>query len=197
MLVGRVTGNVVSTNKCDSLRGAKLLIVQPVDLETLQMKDDYVICVDDVGAGVLRIRKLSAPIRHHQKGCVRFQHLWHCGFHRYARRAHLRQGKGDRSMQLAKVIGSMVSTRKCERLQGLKLLVAVPIDMDTFEEKGAPFITVDTVGAGEGEIVMWAGGSSSRQTDLTTNKPVDSSINGIVDFVDILAERKYRKGDER
>ena len=51
MLVGRVTGNVVSTNKCDSLRGAKMLIVQPVDLETLQMKDDYVICVDDVGAG--------------------------------------------------------------------------------------------------------------------------------------------------
>ena len=51
MLVGRVTGNVVSTNKCDSLRGAKLLIVQPVDLETLQLKDDYVICVDDVGAG--------------------------------------------------------------------------------------------------------------------------------------------------
>ena len=91
-------------------------------------------------------------------------------------------------MQLAKVIGSMVSTRKCERLQGLKLLVAVPIDMDTFEEKGAPFITVDTVGAG---------GSSSRQTDLTTNKPVDSSIIGIVDFVDILGERKYRKGDER
>ena len=66
-------------------------------------------------------------------------------------------------MQLAKVIGSMVSTRKCERLQGLKLLVAVP----------------------------------SRQTDLTTNKPVDSSIIGIVDFVDILGERKYRKGDER
>ena len=51
-------------------------------------------------------------------------------------------------MQLAKVIGSMVSTRKSDRLHGLKLLVAVPIDMDTFEEKGAPFITVDTVGAG-------------------------------------------------
>lgn len=51
MLVGRVTGSVISTNKCDSLRGAKMLIVQPVELETLQMKDDYVICVDDVGAG--------------------------------------------------------------------------------------------------------------------------------------------------
>ena len=51
MLVGRVTGNVISTNKSDSLKGAKMLIVQPVDLETLKMKDDYVICVDDVGAG--------------------------------------------------------------------------------------------------------------------------------------------------
>lgn len=51
MLVGRVTGNVVSTNKVSTLLGAKLLIVQPVELDTLAMKDDYVICVDDVGAG--------------------------------------------------------------------------------------------------------------------------------------------------
>ena len=96
-------------------------------------------------------------------------------------------------MQLAKVIGSMVSTRKCDRLEGLKLLVAVPIDMDTFQEKGAPFITVDSVGAGEGEIIMWAGGSSSRQTDLTTGKPVDSTIIGIVDFVDIQGKRVFSK----
>lgn len=96
-------------------------------------------------------------------------------------------------MQLAKVIGSIVSTRKSDKLEGLKLLVAVPIDMDTMQEKGAPFVTVDTVGAGQGEIVMWAGGSSSRQTDLTTGKPVDSSIVGIVDFVDIQGMRKYDK----
>lgn len=51
MLVGRVTGSVVSASKTSALRGAKLLIVQPVELETLCMKDDYVICVDDVGAG--------------------------------------------------------------------------------------------------------------------------------------------------
>lgn len=51
MLVGRVTGSVVSTNKVSALQGAKLLIVQPVELDTLKMKDDYVICVDDVGAG--------------------------------------------------------------------------------------------------------------------------------------------------
>ncbi len=96
-------------------------------------------------------------------------------------------------MQLARVIGSVVSTRKSERLDGLKLLVAVPIDMDTMRDKGAPFVTVDSVGAGEGEIVMWAGGSSSRQTDLTTGKPVDSTIIGIVDFVDIEGLRKYDK----
>ena len=51
MLVGRVTGSVVSTNKTDTLSGCKLLIVQPVDLETLKMKNDYVVCVDDIGAG--------------------------------------------------------------------------------------------------------------------------------------------------
>lgn len=99
-------------------------------------------------------------------------------------------------MQLAKVIGSMVSTRKSDRLHGLKLLVAVPIDMDTFEEKGrAPSSPWTRWAPGEGEIVMWAGGSSSRQTDLTTNKPVDSSIVGIVDFVDILGKRVYDKGN--
>ena len=51
MLVGRVTGSVVSTNKVDTLTGCKMLIVQPVDLQTLKMKDDYVICIDDIGAG--------------------------------------------------------------------------------------------------------------------------------------------------
>ena len=97
-------------------------------------------------------------------------------------------------MQLARVIGSVVSTRKSDRLVGLKLLVAVPIDMDSMQVKGSPFITVDTVGAGEGEIIMWAGGSSSRQTDLTTSKPVDSAIIGIVDYVDIGGQRVYDKG---
>jgi len=51
MLVGRVTGSVVSTHKASALRGAKLMIVQPVELDTLKMQDDYVICVDDAGAG--------------------------------------------------------------------------------------------------------------------------------------------------
>ena len=98
-------------------------------------------------------------------------------------------------MQLAKVVGSLVSTRKSDKLQGMKILVAVPVDMDTFQEKGAPFVTVDAIGAGEGEVVMCVGGSSSRQTDLTTNKPVDNSIVAIVDYVDILGERRFDKAE--
>ena len=97
-------------------------------------------------------------------------------------------------MHLARVIGSVGGSRKAYRLVGLDLLVAVPIDMDSMQEKGSYFITVDTVGAGEGEIIMWAGGSSSRQTDLTTSKPVDSAIIGIVDYVDIGGQRVYDKG---
>ena len=52
MIVGRVTGNVVSSNKVDTLRNAKMLIVQTVDIATMEMKDDYLIMIDDVGAGV-------------------------------------------------------------------------------------------------------------------------------------------------
>lgn len=52
MLVGRVMGNVVSSHKVSSLKGSKLLIVQPVDLATQELGNDYVVCVDDVGAGV-------------------------------------------------------------------------------------------------------------------------------------------------
>ena len=51
MLVGRVTGTVISTNKSPTLQGAKMLIVQPVAPDTLAMSDDYVVCVDDIGAG--------------------------------------------------------------------------------------------------------------------------------------------------
>ena len=58
------------------------------------------------------------------------------------------------------------------------------------------FIMVDIVGVGEGEIIMWAGGSSSRQTDLTTSKPVDSAIIGIVDSVDIAGLRVYDKSSD-
>ena len=51
MMVGRVTGTVVSTNKIQKLTGARMLIVEPVSLETIEPTGDYIVCVDDVGAG--------------------------------------------------------------------------------------------------------------------------------------------------
>lgn len=96
-------------------------------------------------------------------------------------------------MILARVRGNVVSTTKSEKLDGLKLLIVVPISIDTFEEKGAPLVAIDTVGAGEGEVVMCVGGSSSRQTALTENKPADLSIIGIIDSVELKGEMIFEK----
>ena len=98
-------------------------------------------------------------------------------------------------MILAKVRGNVVSTTKSEKLSGLKLLIVVPIDIDTFEEKGQPHVAIDTVGAGDGEVVMCVGGSSSRQTALTENKPADMSIIAIIDSVELRGKVVFRKYD--
>ena len=96
-------------------------------------------------------------------------------------------------MQIARVKGTVVSTNKAEKLMGLKLLVVKPIDLETMEEKGSPIVVVDAVGAGEGEVVMLVGGSSSRQTAATKNKPVDQSIVAIIDHIDIDNKRVFQK----
>ena len=87
----------------------------------------------------------------------------------------------------------MVSTNKSEKLTGLKLLIVKPIDMETFEEKGSLMVAIDAVGAGEGEVVMCVGGSSSRQTAITDGRPVDQSIVAIIDTIEIEGQRKFEK----
>jgi ethanolamine utilization protein EutN/carbon dioxide concentrating mechanism protein CcmL len=99
-------------------------------------------------------------------------------------------------MQIAKVIGTVVSTNKSEKLNGLKLLLTRNIDLDTFQEKGAPVVSIDAVGAGEGEIVRIVGGSSSRQTAITENKPADSTIIAIIDYIDMNQKRIFDKHNE-
>ena len=69
-------------------------------------------------------------------------------------------------MQLAKVVGTVVATRKEPSLEGLKLLLVRPLDEEG-REHGTPLVAVDTVGAGPEEIVLTASGSSARQTTLT------------------------------
>lgn len=99
-------------------------------------------------------------------------------------------------MQIARVVGSVVSTSKSEKLKGLKMLLVKPIDLETFEEKGNVVVAFDTVGAGEGEVVMIVSGSSSRQTALTDNKPSDTAIIAIIDYIDLRNKRIFSKEDE-
>ncbi len=96
-------------------------------------------------------------------------------------------------MIIGKVKGSVVSTNKSETLHGLKLLIIVPIDLDTMEEKGAPVVAIDAVGAGEGEVVMLCSGSSSRQTSFTNNKPSDLAIVAIIDSINLRGKRIFEK----
>ena len=88
-------------------------------------------------------------------------------------------------MYLAKVIGTVVSTSKDPGLVGFKLLVTQRIDADEMPT-GLPEVAVDTVGAGNGEIVIVAKGSSARQAlGARAAAPVDATIVGIVDTVEI------------
>ena len=93
-------------------------------------------------------------------------------------------------MQLARVKGTVVSTNKAEKLNGLKLQL---IDIETWQEKGGLLVAIDAVGAGEGEVVMVVSGSSSRQTAVTEGKPVDLSIVAIIDSVDVNGSRIFEK----
>jgi ethanolamine utilization protein EutN len=92
-----------------------------------------------------------------------------------------------------KVLGSVVCTRKDEKLVGTKLLVVQPISLDNQAPDGKSLVAVDTVGAGEGEIVLVVSGSSARQTTKTQNTPVDAVIMGIVDSIELEGKVVYRK----
>jgi microcompartment protein CcmK/EutM len=82
------------------------------------------------------------------------------------------------------VVGTVWSTKKDENLVGAKFLIVKQLDLN-LKEKDNFVVAVDSVGAGEGEVVLVATGSSSRQTEFTKNKPVDAVIMAIVDKLDI------------
>jgi len=97
-------------------------------------------------------------------------------------------------MVLGKVIGTLVATRKEPTLEGLKLLVVRACDVDgNVGSSGAVVVAVDAVGAGLGEVVLYASGSSARQTQVTQNRPVDATIMAIVDEIAVGGERRYVK----
>lgn len=95
-------------------------------------------------------------------------------------------------MNLGKVIGTVVSTRKEQTMEGLKLLVVRYVDTDG-KETGGHVVAADAVGAGPGELVLVATGSSARQTTSTDKRPCDAVVMAIVDSWDVEGDVKYRK----
>ena len=95
-------------------------------------------------------------------------------------------------MILARIVGTVVATRKDPRLEGKKLLVAKPISPQGKDEAGY-VVAVDTVGAGFRETVLIVSGSSARMADGLKDTPVDSAIVGIVDTVRLDEEQEAGK----
>jgi microcompartment protein CcmK/EutM len=96
-------------------------------------------------------------------------------------------------MQLARVTGTVVSTRKEQRIEGIKFLLLEKIDAASMAGKKDYVVAMDSVGAGIGEVVFYASGSSSRMTTVTDGKPSDAAIIAIVDSIDLKGERVYQK----
>lgn len=102
-------------------------------------------------------------------------------------------------MFLAKITGNVTATQKVPVMTGQKLFVVEPLRINEqtkadLQPTGRTFIAVDTVGAGEGEVVMIVQGSSARFTDETSKLPVDCAIIGIVDHVRVADTDIYKSG---
>ena len=95
-------------------------------------------------------------------------------------------------MRIALVIGSTISTIKDEVIRGRKLLIVQNTDT-AGKPSGDPYIAVDTVSAGTGDLVMVTDGSSARYTNQTTDAPVDAVIVGVIDSLEMSGKVTYRK----
>lgn len=87
-------------------------------------------------------------------------------------------------MKMGRVVGTVVSTRKDPSLASLKLLIVDNLTT-ALEREGGYVVAVDSVGAGMGEVVLYASGSSARLTSVTKDRPVDAVIMAIVDSYDV------------
>lgn len=95
-------------------------------------------------------------------------------------------------MLIARVIGTTVSTVKDEKLTGRKLLIVRQTD-EFGNAVGKPYVAIDTVDAGVGDLVLTAGGSSARQTSITKDTPVDAVIMAMIDSLDVDGTITFRK----
>ena len=96
-------------------------------------------------------------------------------------------------MLLARVIGTVVSTRKEPKIEGIKFLLLEKLDAATMAGKKDYVVAMDTVGAGLGEVVFYVAGSSARMTAVTDGRPSDAAITAIVDTVELGGQAVYQK----
>ncbi len=95
-------------------------------------------------------------------------------------------------MLIARVVGTAISTVKDEKIKGRKLLVLKQTD-PAGNLIGKPYVAIDLVDAGVGELVLTGHGSSARQSDLTKDCPVDAVVMAVVDTLDVDGENVFRK----
>lgn len=95
-------------------------------------------------------------------------------------------------MLLGRIAGTVVASRKEPLMEGWRLLVVQVLGVDN-KPTGAYVVGVDTVGAGVGEVVLYAAGSSARQTEVTRDRPCDAVIMAIVDTWELGGTEVYRK----
>ncbi len=95
-------------------------------------------------------------------------------------------------MLLAKVVGTVVATRKDPKVDGLKFLLLRQVSPDNLKEGGV-VVANDAVGAGVGEYVLYASGSSARQTSVTKDRPCDAVVMAIVDSWEVEGKTLFDK----
>lgn len=98
-------------------------------------------------------------------------------------------------MLMGRVLGTVVASQKDAGLKGMKLHIVQQTDAYG-QSKGSYVVAVDAVGAGVGELVLFASGSSARQTEVTQNKPVDAVIMAVVDEVELQGKTAFLKSNE-
>ncbi|RME05565.1 MAG: ethanolamine utilization protein EutN [Anaerolineae bacterium] len=95
-------------------------------------------------------------------------------------------------MRIARVVGETIATLKSERIQGTKLLICKATD-PSGKVIGKPYVAIDLVDAGVGDLVLTCHGSAARQTYLTKDTPVDAVINAVIDHLEVDGEIVFRK----
>ncbi len=95
-------------------------------------------------------------------------------------------------MKLGRIVGTVVSTKKDPKIEGLRLYLVQDITLD-LAERDSFVVAADAMGAGVGEVVLYASGSSARQTDQTDGRPIDAVVMAIVDEMSMKGDLLYRK----